>query len=269
MTSANPGLAAVFRQLRVRGGGGVEWYKGTYVARRIEMRMRIRGVETLAGYASLLARDPGEADRLLASLSVRVTGFFRDPESWRRLDQALDQEGPRLGAPFLAWSMGCSTGEEAWSLALLLDARARAGRPPASGFLVIGSDLDGRALARAEAARYAAPAAEAVRDWLGEIPGERADGQFTVDRALRDRVRFRREDLTGIRAEPARFDLVCCRNVLIFLSREGQERMLDNALRSLRPGGLLMLGRTETPAALGERSLVPLDLTHRIYRKPT
>lgn len=269
MNPTDPGLAAVFRQLRARGGGGVEWYKGNCVARRIEMRMRVRGVDTLAGYASLLARDPGETDRLLASLSVRVTGFFRDPDSWRRLEQVLDGEGPRLGAPFLAWSMGCSTGEEAWSLAMLLHTRARTGRAPGTGFQVIGSDLDGRALARAEAARYGAPAADVVRDLLGEIPGEVAGGQFTVDPALRDRVRFRREDLTGIRAEPARFDLVCCRNVLIFLSREGQQRMLDNAARSLRPGGLLMLGRTETPAALGERSLTPLDVTHRIYRKPT
>jgi chemotaxis methyl-accepting protein methylase len=269
MNPADPGLAAVFRQLRARGGGGVEWYKGACVARRIEMRMRVRGVDTFAGYASLLARDPGETGRLLASLSVRVTGFFRDPDSWRRLDQLLDGEGSRLGAPFFAWSMGCSTGEEAWSLALLLDARARTGRLPARGFQVIGSDLDGRALARAEEARYAAPAAEAVRDWLGEIPGEGAGGQFTVDPALRTRVGFRREDLTAIGAEPDRFDLVCCRNLLIFLTREGQQRVLDNALRSLRPGGLLMLGRTETPAALGERSLVPLDVTHRIYRKPT
>jgi chemotaxis methyl-accepting protein methylase len=260
-------MAAVLRQLRSRGNGGVEWYKGACLARRIELRMRVRGVSTLAGYATLLARDAHEADQLLTSLSVRVTGFFRNPDSWQRLGEILDREGIFLPAPFLVRSMGCSTGEEAWSLAMLLLSRARRGLPPGPAFQVVASDLDPRALARAEAGVYGEDGARAVREVLGATFGDLTEGKYTVDSALRERVRFRREDLTRNGGTPETFDLICCRNVLIFLSREGQRRILENAMGSLRPGGILMLGRTESPAALEEPVLTPIDLTHRIYRK--
>ena len=76
----------------------------------------------------------------------------------------------------------------------------------------------------------------------------------------------RREDLTAPRVDQARFDLVCCRNLLIFLGREGQRRVLDTARRALRPGGVLALGRTESLVALPDAGLEPVDLTHRLYR---
>jgi chemotaxis methyl-accepting protein methylase len=163
--------------------------------------------------------------------------------------------------------MGCATGEEAWTLAMLLTTHAsRAGGPPADQIRIIGSDVDAQALVTADAGKYAAQAVEAIREVLPSyrpVPG----GAFTVDASLRPRVTFRREDLTTLALTPGPCDLVCCRNLLIFLGPEGQRRVLDAAFRSLPPGGLLMLGRTESLMALSEPRLVPVDITHRIYRR--
>ncbi len=253
-------MAAVLRQLRHRGAGGLELYKDSCLVRRIEMRMRVRGVGSLAGYADLLARDGAETDRLIGSLSVRVTGFFRDPESWKRLAGVLASGSEGSGSPFFAWSMGCSTGEEAWSLALLL----YEGR---TGFQVLGSDVNARAVLVAEAGVYDQAAGRAIRDFLGDCFDLMPDARFSMPTALRQRVRFRREDLTRAHVAPDVYDLITCRNLLIYLSRSGQQRILDRAVASLRIGGLLMLGRTESPVALSSSALVPVDLTHRLYRK--
>ena len=259
MTAKN-GMAAVLRQLRHRGAGGLELYKDSCLVRRIEMRMRVRGVGTLAGYASLLARDATETDRLIGSLSVRVTGFFRDPESWRRLAEVLAEEWGSSETPFFAWSMGCSTGEEAWSLALLL-------RGSGNGFQVVGSDVSARAVAVAEAGVYDPAAARAVQEFLGDSFDSGSEARFSVPAELRERVRFRREDLTRVHVSPEVFDLICCRNLLIYLGRPGQQRILERAVASLRTGGILMLGRIESPVALGGASLLPIDIPHRLYRK--
>jgi chemotaxis methyl-accepting protein methylase len=268
VTRKDFGLAEVVRQLARRGGGGFEWYKDSCLRRRIEVRMRARGVASLSGYAALLAEDAAEVDRLLHTLSIRVTSFFRNPDTWGRLRDLLEKEPPGLRRPIAAWSMGCATGEEAWSLAMLLqDAVRRGDQSGAEPFQVIASDVDARALAVAEAGRYPGQVVEAIRKVLDHPYGAIREGRFEVDSAVRARVTFRREDLTAAAPAPARFELVCCRNVLIFLGRDGQRRLLEAAFNGLRPGGLLVLGRTESLFAIPEAALAPVDPTHRIYRR--
>jgi len=267
MKSGGSGLGAVVRQLRRRGGAGFEWYKESCLVRRIEIRMRARGVESLAGYAGLLARDSGEADRLLRALSVGVTGFFRNPDTWRRLGEMVAAQPPGTGERLSGWSMGCSTGQEAWSLAILLLAHGRrTGNPPDAGIQVVASDLDARALAVARTGNYPAAAAAPIRELFQEPFGAVRDSRFEIAPEVRARVVFRQEDLTG-HVVPDLHDLVCCRNLLIFLGKEGQRRVLGAALRALRPGGLLVLGRTESLVAGLIGDLAPVDPTHRIYRR--
>jgi chemotaxis methyl-accepting protein methylase len=268
MTRDDFGLTEVVNQLARRGAGGFEWYKDSCLLRRIEVRMRARQVPTVLGYAALLADDPEEVERLLHTLSVRVTSFFRNPDTWIRLLELAGSE--RLGAEggLTAWSMGCATGEEAWSLAmLLLEHARRAGRPPADHIRVIASDVDAPALAHAEAGRYPATAVAAIREVLATPGGSVVDGVFDVSAQVRAGVSFRREDLTIASPVPESCDLVACRNVLIFLGREGQRRVLGAACAALRRGGLLVLGRTESLVALPGTELVPVDATHRIYRR--
>jgi chemotaxis methyl-accepting protein methylase len=151
---------------------------------------------------------------------------------------------------------------------LLLDLARHATSPRAMEEVrVIASDVDAQALTLAEAGRYPPQAAPAIRELLPRPYGVVANGVFEVDPALRPHLEFRREDLTVRRAFGERFDLVCCRNLLIFLGREGQRRVLDTAFHALQPGGILMLGRTESLVALPEAGLAPLDVTHRIYRR--
>jgi two-component system CheB/CheR fusion protein len=261
------GLELVLRQLSRRGAGGFEWYKDSCLLRRIEVRMRARGVDSLSRYAALLENDPDELERLLHTLSVRVTGFFRNPDTWHRLRELLSQEPVVKERGLRAWSMGCATGEETWSLAMLLLDLARGAGPQAmTQVSVLGSDVDEQALAVATAGRYPSQSVVAIRSVLPHPYGIVLEGGFEVDAALHPRVEFRREDLTAPRVDEARFDLVCCRNLLIFLGREGQRRVLDTACRALRPGGVLALGRTESLVALPDAGLEPVDLTHRLYR---
>lgn len=264
------GLDLVLRHLARRGAGGFEWYKDSCLLRRIEVRMRARQVETLSAYASLLEDDPVELDRLLHTLSVRVTGFFRNPDTWLCLRAILAALPAAAERGLSAWSMGCATGEETWSLAMLLRDLARSAGPGAlERVSVVGSDVDAQALAVAEAGRYPVRSAEAVCAVLREPYGGVRDGCFEIDPVLRERVVFRREDLTSPTSDPGRYDLICCRNLLIFLGREGQRRVLDAACRALRPGGILALGRTESLVALPDALLEPVDLTHRLYRRAT
>ncbi len=263
------GLVAVIDQLAQSGAAGFEWYKDSCLVRRIEVRMRALRADSLLAYAAMLREDPGEVDRLLHTISVRVTGFFRNPDSWQRLRDVLATQ--RTGAArrsIAAWSMGCSTGEEAWTLAMLLTEHAvRLGAIPVGRIAVHASDMDPQALSQAEGGRYLPPAAVAIREVMDRNYGTIHDGCFEVDPELRPRLTFRREDLTTVVNPPESCDLICCRNLLIFLGREGQRRVLDSAFRALAPDGLLMLGRTESLVALPEPRLEPVDITHRIYRR--
>lgn len=267
MTRDDFGLEQVIRELARRGGGGFEWYKDSCLLRRIEVRMRARGVGTLAGYAAILADDGNEVDRLLHTLSVRVTSFFRNPDTWQRLLALMEEEGMGRDGALSAWSMGCASGEEAWSLAmLLLEHAGRSGLPP-EAIRVHASDVDEQALATARTGRYPAHALEAIDKVLDRPYGSVRDGSFEVNAPARDRVTFQREDLTAAPPAPGRYDVVCCRNLLIFLGREGQRRVLDAAYAGLRPGGILVLGRTESLVAMPDAALLPVDVTHRVYRR--
>lgn len=262
------GLERVLGHLARRGAGGFEWYKDSCLLRRIEVRMRARQAETLSAYAALLEDDPAELDRLLHTLSVRVTGFFRNPDTWLCLRAILAALPASAERGLSAWSMGCATGEETWSLAMLLRDLARPAGPGAmEQVAVLGSDVDVQALAAAEAGRYPVQSIEAVRAVLLEPYGMVRDAYFEIDPVLRGCVVFRREDLTSLRTGPEQYDLICCRNLLIFLGREGQRRVLDAACRALRTGGILALGRTESLVALPDAALEPVDLTHRLYRR--
>ncbi|HEV8198271.1 MAG TPA: protein-glutamate O-methyltransferase CheR [Gemmatimonadales bacterium] len=268
-TREDAGLAAVIDQLAMSGAAGFEWYKDSCLVRRIEVRMRALRAESLLAYAAMLREDPGEVDRLLHTISVRVTGFFRNPDSWQRLRDVLetDRTGSATGT-LTAWSMACATGEEAWTLAMLLtDHALRQGEIPRARIRIHASDVDSQAIVQAETGRYLPPAAVAIREVMPRNHGSIHDGCFEVEPELRPLLTFRREDLTTVTTPPSPCDLICCRNVLIFLGREGQRRVLDTAFRALAPGGLLMLGRTESLVALPEPRLVPVDISHRIYRR--
>jgi chemotaxis methyl-accepting protein methylase len=224
------------------------------VEARAADRARARGLR-IEDYAPLLERDAGELDALIEAVRVGETRFFRHREQIeslrRRILPELALRHPP-GATVRGWSAGCATGEEAWTLAILL-CEALPGRE----VQVLGSDLSDDALARARAARYPADAVASL-----DAPVRRAwfvarGDEVEVAPGLRDRVRFERRNLIDEPPDGPR-DVVLCRNVLMYFDRARQRTALAHLVEALAPGGFLVLGYAETGLCRDAAVLVPL-----------
>lgn len=262
MNDPGIGLERIRQHLSEMGAGALTRFKPAYFDRRLKSRLRIRGLTDLDAYAAILDHDPEERRRLLSALAIGVTGFFRNPAAWQRLDQLVRTEC--AGAPVRAWSAGCATGEEAWSLALLLD-RCH-GDGVITDWSVEATDLDDRSLAVARAAEYPERAAADIALALVTVPGRSPIGPYLVPDGVRQRVSFRRADLLGP-APAAAFDVVLCRNVLIYFDADAQIAVMGTLLDAARVGGLVMLGKAELAAFGFYPRLEIADRRERIYRR--
>ncbi len=243
-------LETVTRVLGDRVGYDFGGYKPGTILRRVERRMHVLRVDDPIRYLDTLSKDgdDSEARALFADLLIGVTAFFRDPEAFEALEKSVVPSlfaGRDPGEPVRVWSAGCSTGEEAYSLAMLMvEARERGGRPRPA-IQVFGSDLDAAALTVARAGRYPRSIDQHIRpDRLDRF--FRRDGdEYAVSRELRDLVLFSRHSLI---ADPpfGRIDLVACRNLLIYLQRRLQRKVIPLLHYALRPGGHMFLGSSES-----------------------
>lgn len=265
--AGDPGFAAVQRELEGVGLPALEMYKEKCLARRLAVRMRACGVHTLDDYARVLAQAPEEVERLLATLTINVTQFFRNPESWDALARTLKPLVASRRSSVRAWSAGCASGEEPYTLSMLLS-ELLAGTPPPPALSIDATDIDHECLARASAARYArtafgAPLPTRALPWLrlGE------DGMAEVRPEVRERVRFLRHDLGQDPPPSPPYDLIICRNVLIYFDRAVQERLYRQFVDALVPGGLLLLGKVETLFGPTRDRLEMVDLRERLYRR--
>ncbi|HMD34656.1 MAG TPA: CheR family methyltransferase, partial [Vicinamibacterales bacterium] len=238
----------VLSVLRLRTGHDFSNYKTPTLQRRIERRMMLRGIPNVAAYARLVRQEPDEAVSLMKELLISVTNFFRDPHAWTAVQERVI---PRL---FLnkssqdqvrVWVPGCATGEEAYSVAMLLEEHAsRMTDPPA--MQVFATDLDQAAIQRAREGLY-------LEAEIADVSEERLQRFFHVDgrgyrvrRDLRELVLFALHNL--IKDPPfSHLDLICCRNVLIYLNRAIQERVAETFHFALRPGGYVFVGNSEAP----------------------
>jgi two-component system CheB/CheR fusion protein len=250
-------------------------YKPGTILRRVERRMHVLRLDEPEAYVKLLRRrdedGESEARALFADLLIGVTQFFRDPASFEALEtQAI----PKLltererGEPLRIWSAGCSTGEEAYSMAMLaLEARDRLSRSPRPAIQVFASDLDAGSLAVARAGRYP----KSINQHIRPDRFFRRDGdEYVVSQELRDLVLFSRHSLI---ADPpfGRIDLLACRNLLIYLQPKVQHRLTPLFHYAVRTGGVLFLGSSENPSGRRQdRLFKPIDAKHRIFeRLPT
>jgi two-component system, chemotaxis family, CheB/CheR fusion protein len=241
-------------------------YKSGTVTRRIQRRMGIRQVEDAGAYLRLLRSDPHEVRALRQDMLIGVTHFFRDPKSWEELDRFLAQRLLEKGAAgsFRVWVPGCSTGEEAYSVAILLcEQLGRLGRRV--DVQIFATDVDGSAIDVARAGSYPLTVAENLSDERIDRFFDREGDTLRVCKGLREACVFAIQDVL---TDPpfSRLDLVSCRNLLIYLRPEFQSRVLDLFHFSLVNGGVLFLGSSESPA-----KAQPLFATHsqaaRIYMK--
>jgi len=250
VAAAPEGDAALIEILdAVHGRRGVDFsgYKSATLHRRILRRMVLRGVGSLPEYAKMVVDDPAEVDALFEDILISVTEFFRDPEVFERLRTTVlrglvERQGAR--APLRIWVIGCSTGEEAYSIAMTVrEYQGTSGR--SLPIKIFATDVNDTALAIARRGIYAPErvallTAERRRRFFDSV----SEG-LQVRQEVRELCIFARHDIT---CDPplSRMDLVSCRNVLIYLGRELQERVVPILHYALRPGGVLLLGRSES-----------------------
>jgi len=249
-----------------------EAYKHRCLKRRLAVRMRARGVHSFDDYSRVLDRDPREYDHLLDALTINVTKFYRNAETWIALGPYLQVQWRNREGRLSVWSAGCASGDEPYTIAIVLAETAR--RTDTTGWLprarVVATDIDRESLERAHAARFPASA-------FAEMPVElqrrylqpaNADGRRTPVEVVRRLVTVRRHDLTQEGPPEKSFDLIVCRNVVIYFDRPTQERLFQHFASALHPGGMLVLGKVETLLGPARNMLTLEDPRERIYRRP-
>ncbi|MCU0620184.1 MAG: protein-glutamate O-methyltransferase CheR [Gemmatimonadales bacterium] len=270
MSREEEAFALLARDLSRRTGVALDAYKPKCLRRRIAVRMRAVGAHTFDDYRAHLDRAPDELQRLHDTLTINVTRFHRNPETWAALAPRLSGLAAHAG-DIRCWSAGCASGEEPYTLAMLWAEAARGGDVP--GVLerlhIEATDIDRASLARARAGRYPEAAfAESPPDVVARWTSRDGDARV-VDARLRARVEVRPHDLTRDLVPVARYDLVTCRNAVIYFERPLQERLFAAFHDALRPGGLLVLGKVETLSGPARDRLELIDVRERIYRRPS
>ncbi len=256
----------ILAHLRTRTGHDFTNYKRPTLMRRLARRMQLRGIADLPAYLEALRERPEEAEALVKDVLITVTNFFRDEETFEALEeqvipQLFEEKAP--GDDVRVWCAGCATGEEAYSLAMLLtEAAGRLTHPP--GLQVFASDLSGEAIEEARQGLYPESIAADVSEARLKRFFTREPGGYQVKKGLREKVLFTEHNL--LRDPPfSKLDLVVCRNLLIYLQRSVHGRVLELFHYALLPGGYLFLGASETADAA--ELFRPVDKKHRLFQR--
>ncbi|MXP48258.1 PAS domain S-box protein [Altererythrobacter luteolus] len=260
-------LRSILALLQSRIGCDFRNYKRGTITRRISRRMGLRHCETTSDYADYLREHPDEIKELYRDLLISVTAFFRDPEAFEALDKTvlskLVEEKPE-GEPIRIWVPGCATGEEAFSIAMLLTEHLEKAHKH-NTVQIFASDLDETALSIARTGVY-------PESLVADVPADKLrrffvkeDGLYRVSKQIREIITFA---VQNIISDPpfSRLDLVSCRNLLIYLKSDMQRSVLGNFHFALRDGGYLFLGQSET-VSQNETLFTPLDKRWRIYQR--
>lgn len=267
--SSDEAIRRICVLMRTATGVDFELYKPATVQRRIARRMLLKKAEGLENYLQLLKKDSAEVLALCEDTFIHVTGFFRDPERLEALPTAvfarvLAKRPP--GQPLRVWVPGCSSGEEAYSIAMLL--LEEFGKQTSQcGIQIFGTDVSERAVEQARAGIYPESAMAQVSRARRARFFVKVEGGYQVANAIRELCVFARHDLT--RDPPfSKLDLISCRNVLIYMGPVLQKKVLETLHYALKPAGYLFLGKSES---LGEHTnlFVIEDNKNKIYsRRP-
>jgi len=251
--------------LQAKGFDGHQ-YKGTYIKRRVAVRMRATHTTTYGDYLKVLQTHPQECSLLLDRLTIHVTEFFRDPEVYGAVqDKILPALNNVEEGRARIWCAGCSTGEEPYSVGILL--KEWASRKTGLSFEILATDIDAPSVQTAERGVYLVQALaklpeDRVRTWFKK-EGEKV----SVSAELRKAVRFKTHDLMGEWGRGfSDFNVIFCRNILIYLTGVQQQKIYERFARALAPGGFLVLGLTETLLGQARSFYHCVDVKHRIYQ---
>lgn len=261
----------VMRHLFRSRGVDLSGYSQSFVLRCIRRRVSRSGHVSNPGYLRFLLGSDEETNELLNALSINVTEFFRDRSAWDAFMKvvlkpmvAYKMSG---GGILRMWSAGCATGQEAYTMAICvaeaLEDVPEGERPMVT---VLGTDISQQALAKAKAGTYAKEQVKGLSDKMLTKYFVPVPSGYEAKDVLKKRMRFVRENLLD---SPSMryFDVVVCRNVMIYFSRKMHDVVANNLFDALRRGGYLMLGKTETLLGAPRNSFDVIDLENRILRK--
>jgi two-component system CheB/CheR fusion protein len=261
------GLPAILTVLRARTKYDFRGYKKGTLQRRLERRMGLQQIDSVARYLDFIRAHPVEVDRLFKDLLIGVTSFFRDPPAFDELAAKVlavlvrerDQD-----TPVRIWVPGCSTGEEAYSIAIVLAEQIAAAQSTCT-VQIFATDVDDDALEVARTGVYPESIALDVTPQRLQRFFTRDDHRYTIAKSIRESVVFAVQNLTS---DPpiSKLDLVSCRNVLIYLEPEMQEKLLSVFHLALNPGGYLFLGSAEGVGRLDEL-FTPISKRRRVFRR--
>lgn len=267
----HPDAAAQLKQIcamvRARTGHDFSGYKDKTITRRVQRRMQVLQIDDIGAFVERLRTDPPELEALLRDLLIGVTSFFRDPEAFAALETLVVPklfEGKGLDDSIRVWVPGCSTGEEAYSIAMLLREQAsKLSNPPK--LQLFASDIDDRAIRVARDGRFPAAALAGVPERLIERYFVREDGTCRVVGELREMCLFSSHNV--LRDAPfSRLDLVSCRNLLIYLDSDLQSRLIPLFHYALNDSGYLFLGNSEN-VTRHSRLFATVDKAQRIFQR--
>jgi two-component system, chemotaxis family, CheB/CheR fusion protein len=262
-------LQKVFVLLRARTGNDFSCYKVNTINRRIERRMSVHQFDSLPRYIRFLRENPQEIDLLYKELLIGVTSFFRDPGVF---DFLTEKAIPRLlqdrptDCPVRVWNPGCSTGEESYTLIMVLkECLGRLGLRRNPAIQAFGTDIDNDAIEKARQGTFSASIASDLSSERLTRYFVREGEDYRIKKEVRDLIVFA---VQNILVDPpfTKLDIVCCRNFLIYVNAETQKKLLALMHYALNPGGLLILGTAESIGGLGHL-FSPLDQKWKVFQR--
>ena len=261
-------LNPIFLVLRSQTGHDFSYYKRNTICRRIERRLNVHQIRDIAQYTRYLKQNPQEVEMLFKELLIGVTSFFRDPEAFELLRGKIVTEilgHKSIDSVLRFWVPGCSTGEEVYSLAIILREALDEVQVNNPKIQIFGTDIDSEAIDAARNGRYLANAVSGLSPERLKRFFVREGQTVRIKKEIREMALFAVQDV--IKDPPfTRLDLICCRNLLIYLDGDLQKRLVPLFHYVLNPGGLLLLGSSETIGRYGDL-FSPVDKKWKLFRR--
>ncbi|MGD6934908.1 MAG: CheR family methyltransferase [Candidatus Bathyarchaeia archaeon] len=260
----NMSFQRVKKNLQEKVGVDFSGYRDEYLKRRIAIRLRATNTLTYGRYLQYLAKNPDEYPVLLNEITVNYTTFMRDTDVYQYLEH---QVLPKIfqKSPVRIWSAGCASGEEPYSLAILTH-KLLGDKLATHNVTIYASDIDKDALSKAAKGEYQEKQVQGINGLLVDNYFTKEDGVYKVKNHIKQLVRFEEFDLMKP-AVHTNLDLILCRNVMIYFSREGQQRVHMNFYNALRDGGYFVSGKAEILSGEPAAKFVPVDIRARVYQR--
>ena len=266
----DPDLELLKKTIKKNLGFNCEQYKESHFRRRINVRVRATNSRSYAEYLKILKRDLDEYRYLIEALTVNVSEFFRNPETYAVIEKEvlpalIESQSNSLVKAIRIWSAGCAAGEEAYSLAIMLH-RMLGKDFGKYRISILGTDIDSSSLEKARKGVYSESALKNVDEKTRERYFIKKGGMYQVTDQLKNITHFKQHDLIS-GPKLSHFDMIICRNVMIYFNKEIQEQLHLDFYKALSQGGFFIIGKAETLLGTAASYFKPFNTRERLYVK--